>query len=360
MKYRIIGADRETAEDVEIIVEAPSPTDAEIIASRRNILVSQVVPIRAIERTSAYPAPPVPPAPALEPGHAVGAPSVNVHLPRRTSSLGVASLILGIVAFLFCWIPLLGIISTPLSALGLVLGIIGFLVAVFRRGAGIGYPIAGSLVSGFALFIAISMTVATGEAIDSLAKTSQEDIATNQQVVEPADSVDTERTKGRGPKKRKPAITWTSALRPVAQGDVQIRVTAARVGKVTLQDRILDRTFETDEPYLTVVVRVSNESRTSKLDFATWMGMDFSFERDYASLKDNYGNIYKRVTFGATTHPVGHVERASLYPHKSLEDVLVFEPPLRNIEYLRLELPAGNFGGKGMIRLQIPAEMIQW
>jgi len=38
---------------------------------------------------------------------------------------------------------------------------------------------------------------------------------------------------------------------------------------------------------------------------------------------------------------------------------LVFEPPIEKAEYLRLELPASNAGGTGMLRIQIPAKMIQ-
>lgn len=43
---------------------------------------------------------------------------------------------------------------------------------------------------------------------------------------------------------------------------------------------------------------------------------------------------------------------------KSVSDVLVFETPIDTVEYLRLELPAQNFGGTGMLRLEIPKQMI--
>lgn len=76
-------------------------------------------------------------------------PTVNVNLPRRGSSLGIASLILGVVAFAICWIPLLGMLGIPLSGLGLLLGIVGTIVAVVRRGSGIGFPIAGALTRIF-------------------------------------------------------------------------------------------------------------------------------------------------------------------------------------------------------------------
>jgi len=60
-----------------------------------------------------------------------------------------------------------------------------------------------------------------------------------------------------------------------------------------------------------------------------------------------------------TTQPIGRTEQASLYPGKAQTDVLVFEEPVTGVEYLNLELPAANFGGTGMIRLRVPASMVQ-
>lgn len=48
MKFQIVGADRETGEDVEIVVDARDEVDAETIANRRNIIVSSVVLVRSL------------------------------------------------------------------------------------------------------------------------------------------------------------------------------------------------------------------------------------------------------------------------------------------------------------------------
>lgn len=45
MRFRVVGADRDTGSEVEIIVVAPNEVAAELIASRRNVLVSQVLPM---------------------------------------------------------------------------------------------------------------------------------------------------------------------------------------------------------------------------------------------------------------------------------------------------------------------------
>lgn len=332
MKFQIVGADRETGEDIEIIVDAQDEVAAESIAGRRNIMVSRVAPVRLAPATQVIRQAPPPP---LEAGHVAGVPSINVHLPRRSSSLGIVSLVLGIVAFLFCWIPLVGILSVPLSALGLLLGAIGLLVALFRRGSGIGFPIGGTAVCGLALAIGIAQTAVVAAPSFSRARELAERV-----------------------KAASDPAAWAPANRPLKFGDVQLRVVSATVGRIQMKGSLSDG-YESADSYLKLVLEVSNSSQDRKLDFASWMGSDFAISRDYASVRDNHNNIYKRIDFGFSTRAEGQIDRESLYPGKSVRDVLVFEPPIRNVEYLRLELPAKNFGGDGMIRFEIPAEMIK-
>jgi len=47
VKFRVVGADRKTGEDVEFFVEARDEVDAETIANRRNIMVSDVALVRS-------------------------------------------------------------------------------------------------------------------------------------------------------------------------------------------------------------------------------------------------------------------------------------------------------------------------
>jgi len=63
--------------------------------------------------------------------------------------------------------------------------------------------------------------------------------------------------------------------------------------------------------------------------------------------------------FGMFNRPVGRVDSDSIYPGKSLTDVLIFEPPLENIQQLDLEMPARNVGTEGHFRIRIPASAIE-
>jgi len=461
-------------------------------------------------------------------------------MPRRTSSLGVVSLILGVVAFLLCWIPLVGMLSIPLSALGLLLAAVGFLVALVRRGSGIGYPIGGGIVSGLALAIGIAQVGAVGSALTGVAtaideshrqqtRTNQEVVAegavgsafsapdeivttvavgedvqlgqvlfkplgawkgpislkssglygnttrqysepvlmlavhvtntsegqvfaaaprwsdpweickvtdthgnrdlasavcqfqewpasgqigqrptplkpqqsavlvfimdelanpeadrftwsidclTDNQyskqtvsVVTPANQVQFRRGGGARPKNgRAPAASrndkpaepeWASAKSAVRQGDVELRITRVLVGKVPLRAGFEDRETTSQDELLAIHVELTNRSQSKKLEYRSWLGRDVSFTRDYATLKDNFGNSYKRISFGFGTDVIGHTESESIYPGKQLADVLIFEMPVDTAEHLDLELPAKNFGGEGMLRLRIPADMVR-
>lgn len=379
MRFTVTGADQDTGEPIELTVEAPDEAGAQEVAHRKGIMVSRVAPTALATRPPAAQARPV--AQSLEQGHYRGAPVVNIAPPRRGNSMGVASLVLGVIAFLICWIPLVNLLGVPLSALGLLLGLIGLLVALTRKGASIGYPIAGSAVCGLALFIAISMTGAfvggLKKAGDELIRESERRNATNQTVaaapiasVTPAsDSPNPETPAGDWtppaptpatppPAPKKPEVEWASAESPVKQNDTQVQVKAVRVGKVPLKGRYGDGNGESKDVLLMIELEISNLSDTKKLEYRTWGGTAMSFGTRTA-LTDNFDNRYKVVNFGFGNEVVGSVESASIYPGKSVRDVLVFEEPIGKVEHLNLELPASQFGGEGMLRIRIPASMIQ-
>jgi hypothetical protein len=76
-------------------------------------------------------------------------------------------------------------------------------------------------------------------------------------------------------------------------------------------------------------------------------------------LTDNVGNKYPQAhmlsLFGAQLN-LGPEQ--GLRPGDAKKFELVFPPPLESIEYLRLELSPGGFGGEEPLRFQIPKEMI--
>jgi hypothetical protein len=80
-----------------------------------------------------------------------------------TSGFGIAGLVLGILACLTAWIPVVGLISVPIAALGLLFGFIGFIVSLAGRRSGIGMPVAASVICIVALCLQLLWAAAIVE-----------------------------------------------------------------------------------------------------------------------------------------------------------------------------------------------------
>lgn len=103
---------------------------------------------------------------------------VNVIIPEKKdiSALGIASLVLGIIACISCWIPFVGCLGLPLSLLGFLLGFIGIFISIFGRRSGLGFPAAGCLICLIAIIGTIITTGAMSIALDEAANTLKSDL----------------------------------------------------------------------------------------------------------------------------------------------------------------------------------------
>ena len=61
--------------------------------------------------------------------------------------LGIASIVSGGIAMAIGWIPFIGLIALPISAIALVLGIIGFIFPLATKKSGLKMPIIGLVIS---------------------------------------------------------------------------------------------------------------------------------------------------------------------------------------------------------------------
>jgi hypothetical protein len=84
---------------------------------------------------------------------------------KGVNGLGLASLILGIIAVLGCWIPLLNVISIILASLGIIFGLLGFFIALVGRKSGVGLPVSGLIICLTTIFIAVGINTAISSAI---------------------------------------------------------------------------------------------------------------------------------------------------------------------------------------------------
>jgi hypothetical protein len=141
-------------------------------------------------------------------------------------------------------------------------------------------------------------------------------------------------------------------------GDVEVTVGSPSVGPVLLKRLGEERVSE--NKLFQVYVSLKNRSENRKIDYESWGDANRLINEHAPRLADNFGNFYKRVHFGLGTTIFQQIKSASIRPGESVADLLVFEEPLNNVEYLRLELPESAFGGTGTMRFQIPRGMIKW
>jgi hypothetical protein len=273
---------------------------------------------------------------------------------KGANSLGISSLVLGILALLFAWIPLVGMVSIPLGGLGLLLGIAGGVVALLRRGSGVGFPIAGAAVSLLAIGVAVAWLGFIGRAVQAVGEEVRAKNATNQKMFTASDPSPGASPEAPPDSQAAQQAEWVDVTKGAAQqGDVRIWVPTVMVGDVPL--RHLGHSSISESKYLMIRLRIENASETRKIGYESWAANGRRLlQKHVPHLTDNFGNTYKPVTFGLTTEVEGQLEAESIYPGKYIDDLLVYEPPIDKAEYLRLELPASAFGGTGMIRLQMP------
>jgi hypothetical protein len=156
------------------------------------------------------------------------------------------------------------------------------------------------------------------------------------------------------PRLAAPAKSQAAAgVRTIRFGDIVVTATKVAVGPVRVKTGMGDAR-DTDNSYFVVYLTIANNSDGRKVTYRSWSGADFAFGRDYASLSDELGNTYKRVTFGIVSDVVGATKTASIYPGKQITDVLVFEPPIDKATKLTLELPGNNVGDSETVKIEIP------
>ena len=272
-------------------------------------------------------------------------------------SLGIASVVLGIVGLVIAFIPCVGFIGMPLSGLGLLLGIVGLLAACTRSGRGIGFSIAGCAICGLALLIGGFWLETLSKAAKKLSETSEDRDRDRDRKTAPASGGDS------------PArSSWSDAGSKGSVGDVSFESPWARPVEVLGLSLGQGANFG---KMLVVKLKLTNTSSTRIVTFGGW-------QRE-GTLEDEHGNKYSAARFGAgfdgflsedqfdrtaadkeyskdcDTHAMIAVN-LSLHPGKSYITYLFYETPAAVSKEARLTLPAKVLGDKGEVRLRVSIE----
>ena len=337
MRFRIIGTNRDTGEDVRMTIDADDHAAAERWAGENNVAAGTIEVDTVVPQQSSL----------LEHPRAAAAPEIP-QARKATSGLGIAALAIGTVACLVSWIPFCGVLSAiPVAIAGLLLAFIALAISLVGGKSGAGVPIAGGLLCALAIVIAITSTTITNRLMNNSLEAQKRAQATNQDV---------------GPEQPDQIFDedgWASAAHPVTQGTLRLTVDSVQVGNAGQLKITGEHPAVSEDPVLVVRLRLRNTSDSQKMEYLGWGGEEASIARDFATVQDNFGNAYRKITLGPATRVAGQVLSESIYPGKEITDILLFEQPVGKTEFLKLELPAANFGGTGMLRLRIPAAMIK-
>lgn len=134
----------------------------------------------------------------------------------------------------------------------------------------------------------------------------------------------------------------------IQEGDIQVKIISASSGPVFL-DNGEGLGMTPSKEYFLIKLQVTNLSQNRKTDFSTWRAT--SLLDSSSSLSDNFGNSYKQIVF---TQPLySKQDEATIYPQHYFDDMVIFEIPVQNYQWLHLQLSARNFGGFGNLRFEI-------
>ncbi len=153
-------------------------------------------------------------------------------------------------------------------------------------------------------------------------------------------------------KRADPVVALDPAKDEWKVGDVRVKVTAAEITQ--------PRVFKFSKPAgrvpedcLLIRLSLHNGSSTKKIDYLKW---DNPTARP--KLVDNLNNEYQLQTFSTGYFVEGQPPTRSIYPERTIEDVLVFKPPVARAQTLLLQLPGEIFREKGTGSFEIPIKML--
>jgi hypothetical protein len=258
--------------------------------------------------------------------------------PGLSVVLGVTGFFSGGLAILLANSAALRLLTIPLAALGLLLGVAAAFVVGDRSARAYLAPAAAGTIGLAVLLLALAWPEFFGRAWFS----GGDDPSAELPVFIP-----------RG---LKPPVLpdeegseWMDAAQGVwKQGDVQLRVLSVQVGRVPLKGAGANKV----KPASSLVVRFRVRNQGAGRAF-TYEGWAKDSKGAAPTLKDDQENTYALRDFGAGVQVSGQVSRAVLAPGSFVDDLLVFEPPEPGVEALFLELPAAALGGTGSFKLRM-------
>jgi hypothetical protein len=296
--------------------------------------------------------------------------------------LGAVGIIFAAVALATFWLPMLrgpiGWTGIVAGTLGLLIAIVGLVVAARSQGAGWVWNVDGASGSAVGLVLDIVLGISFGMFSSSAPQQQVVTRPTLPPVVEPTPAPVVPEPE---PAPR-PEPVWTDAAQAIVQGPIKASVVSVGVEQLRMENLDLSRLSRPKpKPMLKVVLNFENQSSDRIVEVPGWVGGGDLIGKGVgellgseagkalqaatatALLTDNVGNKYQQAPAGLLTGgglvDGGLPGGAGVRPGQGRQVELIFDPPLETIEYLRLELSPAGFSGTEALRFQIPRPMIK-
>jgi hypothetical protein len=267
--------------------------------------------------------------------------------PRWLDALGLGVWLLAGVALLCASVPVLCRFVMPLAALGMILGVVGLLRALFQGRSRLPVPAIGTAVVIGVVYTAWLSPRLLGPAFLAYRTKDPADSAVIRVVpfsgsLLPAGGLNPE---------------WLDASQAaLQQGRVNLRVVSAHIRRVTVKSAQAEKLPAGDYHF----IRLRTQEVVPPRQFAAVRSQALApkFDNVRPRLLDLAGKTYElRQVLEATA--VQKERKASTFPVAVQDQVFIFEASPAGVEALRLEVPAEAWSQKGSFRFTIPISMIQ-
>jgi len=291
-----------------------------------------------------------PPPPVIRSAEEVESPTIppptHTPIPGWINVWGLAALLLGGMGLFFAavspWVAPLRYLTIPLSGLGLLVCLLGFLATMDGRKTKDAVWLSLGLVISFGVLLGAifwgrlwNMHWGSDFAVPLAFPDKQMQVSIHNPTV------------GRD----LPDADWIDASKAAyRKGDVYVKVVEVKIAEAPLQPPPKEKS---DKKSLLISLKIANLGHLRMIPYA---GQGSG--KHPASLKDSQGKTLTAQAFPPGSNLIGQTKQTVLRANKQVEDLLVFELPDANVQHLDLELPAAAWGGTGTCKLRIPGRMI--
>lgn len=241
---------------------------------------------------------------------------------KKTNGLGIASTIIGFLGIFLAFIPFCGIFTgITFGIFGGILGFVGFFAAISDKRTSIAFPLVGIAMCGLAIVFSFTFTGMFFNSVNDSIQDAKEQIEIEEKEIE----------------QEAPVLGKNHIIGPF--DDIIIHIVDYGVGYIDLNG-----SKDRSEELFWVKINIINKSETRIIEYSTWNLNDFS--RHDVEARDSFGNNLERIGF-FLSYPKDGNEREDIYPGEKIQDVLAFQTPVQNSDYILISLPRENVNGSG-------------